>query len=129
MDAYRASNVRRTIRYVAAGLAAATTLLYLLIGLRIVTVIQDQTQQPAFALPAAVVFGLLTVLLLVADRRLLWAGVAVFVGLVIAMYFGVAPQREPQFETWGLLIRVVQVGLVVALGYLTIRPGRSMHVR
>jgi hypothetical protein len=129
MYANRASDVRRTIRYVAAGLAAATALLYLLIGLQIVTVIEDPTQQPAFALPAAAVFGLLTVLLLVADRRLLFAGLAVFVGLIIAMYFGVAPQREPQFETWGLLIRVVQVGLVVALGYLAFRPGRSMHVR
>jgi hypothetical protein len=129
MDGIRGSDVRRTIRYVAAALAAATTLLYLLIGFQIVSVIQNPADQPAFALPAAVAFGLLAVLLLVADRRILWVAVGIVVGLIIAMYFGVAPQREPAFEIWGLLIRVAQVGLVLALGYLAIRPGRPMHMR
>jgi hypothetical protein len=31
------------------------------------------------------------------------------------VYFAVAPDREPSFEPWGIVIRVVQVLLLAAL--------------
>ena len=47
-----------------------------------------------------------------------WIASAIFVALVVAMYFGVAAQRVSQFETWGILLRVLQLPLVLLLGWL-----------
>ena len=38
------------------------------------------------------------------------------------MYFGASAQRTPPFEMWGLLIRVAQAVLFVALVILAVRP-------
>ena len=113
-----APDTRTAIRHTAVALAGIVTLLYVLIGLQVVTVIDVPSDQPAFALPAAVAFGILTALLAFTDRRIVWVAAAVFVGFVIAMYFGVAERRSPQFETWGILLRVVQLPLLCLLGYL-----------
>lgn len=117
-----APDTRTTVRHTAALLAGVVALIYLLIGLQVMTVIDNPADQAAFALPAAVVFGGLAGLLAVADRRVVWAAAAVFVGLVILMYFGVAPRRSPAYETWGILLRLLQVPLVALLGYLAVRP-------
>ena len=117
-----APDTRTTVRHTAALLAGVVALIYLLIGLQVMTVIDNPADQAAFALPAAVVFGGLAGLLAVADRRVVWAAAAVFVGLVILMYFGVAPRRSPAYETWGILLRLLQVPLVALLGYLAVLP-------
>ena len=113
-----APDTRAAIRHTAAVIAGVVALIYLLIGLQVVTVIDVPSDQPAFALPAAVVFGALAVLLAISDRRVVWIASAIFVALVVAMYFGVAAQRVPQFETWGILLRVLQLPLVLLLGWL-----------
>ncbi|HEU5204125.1 MAG TPA: hypothetical protein VFU17_07505 [Candidatus Limnocylindrales bacterium] len=117
-----APDTRTAVRHTAALLAGAVALIYLLIGLQVMTVIDNPGDQAAFALPAAVVFGGLAGLLAVTDRRVVWGAAAVFVGLVILMYFGVAPRRSPQYETWGIALRLLQVPLVAMLGYLAVRP-------
>jgi hypothetical protein len=93
-----------------------------LIGLKVVTVIQNPDDQMAFGLVAASAFALGSIVLLAVDRRPLWAVGAVGLALVILMYINVAPDRQPHYEVWGILIRVVQVLLLMALGYLAIRP-------
>jgi hypothetical protein len=113
-----APDTRAAIRHTAAVIAGVVAFIYLLIGLQVVTVIDVPSDQPAFALPAAIVFGALAVLLAISDRRAVWIAAAIFVALVMAMYFGVAAQRVPQFETWGVLLRVLQLPLVALLGWL-----------
>lgn len=54
-------------------------------------------------------------LLLVSDSRLVWGGIALFQIAIGAMYFGVAPDRDPAFEIWGLTIRALSAVLVVVL--------------
>jgi hypothetical protein len=119
---------RRHLRYAAAALAGVTAVLYVLIATSAVHVIdaaavEDAARdQLAFATPAAIVYALGAVLLLIPrlDRRLLWAAGAVLQVLVIAMYFAVSPDREPTFEMWGIAIRVVQALLLAALVVLTL---------
>ena len=40
---------------------------------------------------------------------------------VIYTYFNLASQRTPAFEVWGILIRIAQVMILVALVYLEVR--------
>lgn len=65
-----------------------------------------------------------------ADRpdRLVWRLAAVpDLGAIIG-YFAVAGARDPHFELWGIFIKMTQVVLLAALGYLIMvnrRPQRS----
>lgn len=113
-----APDTRTAIRHTAAVIAGVVAFFYLLIGLQVVTVIDVPGDQPVFGLPAAAVFGALAVLLAVSDRRVVWILSAIFVTLVVVMYFGVAERRVPQFETWGILLRVLQLPLVALLAWL-----------
>lgn len=112
---------RRKVRYFAAAMAAIVSGLYFLIGFQVVTVIQNPEDQAAFALPAAVAFAVGALVILAFDNRAVWVAGGVAQSLIIFMYFSAASQREPQFEGWGISIRVAQVLLVVALGYLAFR--------
>ena len=51
----------------------------------------------------------------------LWALGAVFQVFTISAYFGVAQDRTPAYETWGILLRVTQVLILVALVILLAR--------
>src|SRR5688572_4195228 len=118
---------RRVVRQIAAGLAAAVAIVYTLIGLSVISVVQvapgDEGSMLAFGLPAAIAFAIGASLLMLTDRRLLWALGAVLQVLVISMYFAIAPTRVPNFEIWGIVIRIAQVTLLAALVYLAItRP-------
>jgi hypothetical protein len=79
----------------------------------------------AFGLGAASMFLLGAGLLLLTDRRWLWAAGALLQVAVIAMYIGVAPSRTPSFETWGLLLRILQIPLLVILVWLAATPQDS----
>lgn len=111
----------RMVRYVAAGLAGATAFVYLLIGLKVVTVIEPDTGQPVFGILAALGWSLGVVLLLVIERRWVWVVGAVLQAFTILMYFNLASERTPAYEEWGIVIRVLQVVLLVVLVYLAIR--------
>jgi hypothetical protein len=112
---------RRAIRVFAAVLTAATATLYFLIGLGVLKVVEvARPDQDLFtfgaAAGAAYVLGAL--LLFALDNRVLWVLGAILQVIVIVMYVGVSSQRTPPFEVWGLLIKVLQAGTLVALGYL-----------
>lgn len=116
---------RRRLLRGAAALSAVVAVLYALIATHVVQVIdgpaaQVARDQLAFATPAVVAYLVGAALLLRYDRRTLWLVGAILQGLVIAMYFNVAPKREPAFEVWGISIRVVQTLLLAILGYLAV---------
>lgn len=128
------ASTRRRVLHAAAALAGITAVLYVLIATSAVSVIDAavvedaRRDQMAFATPAAIAYALGTVLLLTPrlDRRLLWVAGAALQVMVIAMYFSVAPDREPTFEPWGIAIRVVQALLLAALVVLALdEPERT----
>jgi len=118
---------RKVVGWTTVGLSGLTALLYLLIGFNAVTVGDNITpsEQRAFGLAAAAVFSVGAIVATVWDRRWLWIAGAVGLGLIIMTYFNLAPERDPQFELWGILIRVVQAPLLAGLIYLAAtRPGQ-----
>ena len=121
---------RRRVRAFAAVMAACSSVIYFLIGLRVVSVIQNPEEQVGFGLVAGAGFAIAVLLILSVDQRALWVAGAVLQGLIIFMYFTLAAERIPEFEVWGILLRVVQVPLLVAITHLAIRPhGHSKHAK
>ena len=126
-----AARRRRTVRYLAAVASAATAALYFGIGAGALTVVDRASPNAPdlfqFGVAAGAAFVVGAILLLAFDRRLLWVlGAALQVG-VIVMYVVVASERTPPFEVWGLLIKVLQVAVLIALAYLIVRP-RTAHI-
>jgi hypothetical protein len=113
---------RRQVRYFAAAMAACASLIYFLIGLRVVSVIQNPEEQVGFGFAAGAGFAISALLILSVDQRSLWVAGAVLQALIIFMYFTLAAERVPDFEVWGILLRIVQVPLLVAVTYLAISP-------
>lgn len=104
------------------GLSAVIALIYLLIGLQVLEVVDNPADQTSFGLIAAGAFALGALTLARANSRFVFGlGVGV-VGFVILAYFAIAPERSPEYETWGITLRVLQAILLVGLGYLAIRP-------
>ena len=112
---------RRLIRYVAAALSGLTAGMYFLIGFHVVTVLDANVDQTWALLPAAAyAFG--AALLVMFDHRVFWIPGAVLQVFVIFTYFNLASRRTPAYEFWGVLIRIAQLALFIALAYLSVRP-------
>lgn len=114
----------RIVRTTTALLAAAVALVYALIGFEVLYVGETAPGDPSllwFGVPAALAFAFGAVVVLASERKLLWALGAAFQVFVIWAYFDVAPQRTPPFEPWGILLRVPQVAILLALSYLLVR--------
>jgi hypothetical protein len=112
---------RRLIRYFAALMAALTAVMYFLIGFRVVTVLGDTNADQSFGFFAGAAYALGAVLLVAFERRIVWILGAALQVFVIYTYFDLASQRTPTFEIWGILIRIAQVFILVALAYLAMR--------
>lgn len=128
-DGGAAGRSRRRVRRAAGVLALANALVYSLIGAGIARVSSDAQSDASFlwvfGLIAGGAFLLGAVLLWAFDRRLLWWLGAAFQAFAIAAYVGVAPQRVPPFEAWGLSLKVAQGVLLVALIYLAVTRSAS----
>ena len=123
---------RTTVRRVAAALAAATAVLYFGIGVGLLQVADEASAEAAgglfqFGLLSGSAFVLGALLLVLFDHRGLWLlGCLLQVG-VLVMYVAVSPQRNPPFEAWGILIKVLQALILVALVYLVLHvPPRRL---
>jgi hypothetical protein len=107
--------------------AAVTAGLYYLIGMGVLWVgtstSSDTTDLGAFGAIVGTVFAVTALLLWRYRSRLLWAAVALLQVVVIIGYVVVSGTRSPAFEAWGVLIKVCQVVLLMAVGYLALRGG------
>jgi hypothetical protein len=114
-------DAREVVRWMAVALSGLVAFLYLLIGLNVVSLGNiTEGEQRAFGLPAFVVFAGGAIVAVIWDKRWLWIVGAVGLVLIIAMYFNLAPERDPRYEVWGILIRVVQLPLLAGLVYLAV---------
>jgi len=114
----------RAIRLATAALAAGSAAVYLLIGFGVLQVVVPQPGDPSllwFGLPAGVAFAFGAVVMLVSERTTLWVLGAVFQVFTIAAYFGVAQERTPPYEPWGIALRVTQGLILIALVVLLAR--------
>ena len=120
------------LRVTLAALAAASAVVYLLIGLEVLAVVELGPDDPSllwFGIPASLAFLFGAVVMLASERRLWWALGAVFQVFAITAYFNVAPNRNPPFEFWGIALRVAQVLMLVGLVVLLARyPQPVRHV-
>ncbi len=105
-------------RYAASGTAGLAALLYVLsctVG----------SIKLGFGLAMGAVFVIAAVFLFFSGQRLVWDLAAlVDIGAIIG-YFIVAPSRDPNFEAWGIAIKVVQVVLLAVLGYVILGDRRT----
>jgi hypothetical protein len=117
---------RRSVGIAAALLSAGCAVVYLMIGLEVVhAVAAPAATAPsmlAFGVLAALAFALGAVLLLAVDRRSLWVLGAVLQVIVLVMYLAVSSTRTAPFEMWGILLKIAQFGILVALVDLAVRP-------
>jgi hypothetical protein len=115
----------RRIELFAAGVAAATAVLYLLIGFEVLYIGEPAEGGAGdilgFGLSSAGAFAVIAALLLFLRRRWAWIAIALFNVATIAMYFAVASVRDPPYEIWGLLIKALQVVLLGTVAYLVVR--------
>jgi peptidoglycan/LPS O-acetylase OafA/YrhL len=118
----------RALRLASAGLAAASAVVYLLIGLEVLAVVEAGPDDPSllwFGVPASLAFLFGAIVMLASERRLWWALGAAFQVSAIAAYINVAPTRTPPYEAWGIALRVVQVLMLAGLLVLLIRYPRT----
>jgi hypothetical protein len=131
MEDEKIAGSRRThVRVAGAAIAATMAGIYLLIGLGVLVAVEPAEELRGgmlfFGLSAGLMFLLGAVLLLATDRRWLWVVGAVLQVLVVLAYISVAPKRTPHYEVWGIVLRLLQVPLFLALTYLAVRsPERS----
>ena len=111
---------RRTIRYVAGVLSALTAVMYFMIGFNLVSVLDISTDQ-SFGIPAGIAYAFGALLLFRFDLKAFWVLGAILQVFVIFTYFSYAPERTPAFETWGILIRIAQMLILMMLAYLAFR--------
>ena len=112
---------RQTVRYGAAGIAAAMAVIYFLIGLGVLNVggsAADRQFLIVFGALAGGAFLLGAILLVRFDRRWVWILGAIFQVFVYWAYVDVSKSRTPPFETWGITLRVIQLPLLAALAWL-----------
>jgi hypothetical protein len=118
---------RRTIRFGAAAVAAIMAATYFLIGLGVLNVGGSDSARAflwVFGALAGGAFLLGAILLVTVDRRWVWVAGLLFQVFVYWAYVDVSKTRTPPFETWGITLRIVQLPLLVALGYLAIKGSR-----
>ena len=119
----------RRLRVVAIVAALVSAVFYVLIGVGVLDVGKgaDGTGPDVlgFGLVAGAAFLLVAAIVAALRRRSAWLLSAVFTGLVIVGYFVTADIRRPPVEPWGLTVKAVQVVLLVALVFLSIRARRE----
>lgn len=124
---------RHRIRSFGAIVSGVIAAIYFLIGLGVLGIGGSSTGETVdvamFGFSAGSAFLILALLLARTDRRWLWAVALLAQVWVFLVYVGVSGTREPAFEQWGILLRILQLPLMLALAYLVWRPSAGRVVR
>lgn len=119
----------RTLRLVGAAAAAASALLYYLIGFGVLYIGESTNGQDpgllGFGLTAGTTFLVAGLLVVAFPRRWLLALIALLDLAVIVAYFAMGSIRDPSFELWGLLVKLAQAIFLLALAFLLLRGGEA----
>jgi len=122
---------RRQVRYLGALASSAMAAIYFLIGLRVLDIGASTSGETVdialFGFAAGLAFLFLAVLLASTDRRWIWILAAIAQVWVYLIYFSVSGGREPPFEVWGVVLRLIQLPLLVVLGYLSWKAPPSVR--
>jgi hypothetical protein len=105
-------------RRIAVAVALVIALVYLLIYAGVLSIGAAEAGELGVLGVAGLVFAGIALLLWRTSSRAVWVGVVGLQLVMGAMYVAVAPDRDPAFEVWGLLIRVLSLILVVAVVWL-----------
>lgn len=133
MTVSEASTIDRrseAVRRVAVALVAVSAIIYYLIGFGVLDVGGlDSVERMAFGLIAGTAFALGAFMLARAEKRVMFVLAALGMAFVIWAYFDIAPDRDPAYETWGIVLRVIQFPTLALLGYLAVRlpPSRIVE--
>jgi hypothetical protein len=123
----------RTLRIVAVAAAAASALIYFLIGFGVLDIGESTAGEPnllAFGLIVGTTYVVIGLLMALFWSRMMLGLIGLLDAAVILGYFAMASLREPPFEVWGLLAKTCQVVLLVAVGLLLFaRPMARQHRR
>lgn len=110
------------LRHSATALALITAVLYFLIAAHVLPVVDVMDRDiTVFGLVAGVGFCIIAAALLFWRRRFVWIVVAVLQVFTIAMYFRVGADRTPNYEVWGIVMRIPQALIFFATAYLALR--------
>jgi hypothetical protein len=119
---------RSNVRRVGAALSVVAAIVYFLIAAGIVykqpagsTLENDFNTIRIIMALAGASFLLGAGLLLLRDNRWLHLLGAVLQVIVLVGYFAAAGERDPHYEAWGIICKVAQGALLVALAYLALR--------
>ena len=111
-----------SVRHAAAALAVITAIFYFLIAAHVLPVVDVMDGGiTKFGLAAGIGFCLIAVALLVWKRRFVWIIVGLLQVFSIAMYFQVGQDRTPNYEVWGIVMRIPQALILFSMAYLSLR--------
>lgn len=112
------------LRYLGVAAAVAAAVLYLLIGVGVLSIGTAASGQApdllSFGLLMGVLFGGVATLLVFVRSRAVWLVVGLFQVLVIVGYFAMSGIRTPAVEPWGLLVKACQAVVLVAVALLAL---------
>lgn len=122
---------RGSVRHIGAAAAGAMALIYYLIGLGVLSIggsaDGEMVDLFAFGIGAGTAFLTIAVVLAFTDQRWLFALVLLFQIFVYAVYVGVAGDRQPPFEVWGITLRAIQLVVIGCLVYLVVKSPHGRH--
>lgn len=107
-------------RHLAVAVSASIALVYVLIYLGVLPIDAAEAGELGVLGVVGAVFAAVALLLWKTSSRTMWVGVVVMQLLMGAMYLAVAPERDPAFEVWGVLVRVLSLVLVAAVAWLAV---------
>jgi hypothetical protein len=122
-----------TIRRLGVAAATVASVLYLLIGIGVLSVGESTSGEDAgllgFGLVMAATFGVVAGLLLLVRRRAVLLAVAALQVVVLVGYVALSDMRDPPFDPWGLLIKVAQLVVLGVVAWLLSREPRPLDTR